>query len=76
MDTAGLHDAQGEVEKLGIKKTRQSIKTADMVLFLVDSREPPHHEDYAIYREVSDKKHLIIQNKIDLSCGRERFCFT
>lgn len=73
MDTAGLHDAQGEVEKLGIKKTRQSIKTADMVLFLVDSREPPHHEDYAIYREVSDKKHLIIQNKIDLSCGESGF---
>jgi tRNA modification GTPase len=69
MDTAGLHDAQGEVEKIGIKKTRQSIKDADIILFLVDSSEPLQPEDVEIYREIADKKHLIVQNKNDLpSC--------
>ncbi len=69
MDTAGLHDAQGEVEKIGIKKTRQSIKDADIILFLVDSSEALQLEDVEIYREIADKKHLIVQNKNDLpSC--------
>ena len=66
MDTAGLHDAQGEVEKIGIKKTRQSIKDADIVLFMVDNSEPLYSEDIAIYREIADKKHLVVKNKIDL----------
>lgn len=69
MDTAGLHEAQGEVEKIGVKKTRQSIKDADIILLMVDSSEPLHPEDIAIYHEIADKKHLIVQNKNDLpSC--------
>jgi tRNA modification GTPase len=66
MDTAGLHDALGEVEKLGIKKTRQSIKDADIVLFMVDNSHPLHPQDLAIYGEIADKKHLVVKNKIDL----------
>ncbi len=69
MDTAGLHEAQGEVEKIGIKKTRQSIKEADIILFLVDNSQPLDPEDLAIYREIADKKHLVVQNKIDLPSG-------
>ena len=66
MDTAGLHDAHGEVEKLGIKKTRQTIRDADIVLFLVDYSQALQPDDIAVYREVEDKKPLIVQNKIDL----------
>ncbi len=66
MDTAGLHDAQGEVEKIGVKKTRQSIKDADIILFVVDNSEPLHPQDFAIYREIADKKHLVVKNKVDL----------
>jgi len=66
MDTAGLHEAHGEVEKIGIEKTRQSIVDADFILFLVDNSEPLYPEDMAIYHEIADKKHLIVQNKIDL----------
>jgi len=69
MDTAGLHEAQGEVEKIGIKKTRQSIKDADIILLLVDNSQPLHPEDFTIYREIADKKHIIVQNKIDLPSG-------
>jgi tRNA modification GTPase len=70
MDTAGLQEARGEAEKIGIRKTRQSIEEADIILFLVDSSEPLHPEDLAIFREIADKKHLIVQNKIDLPSVR------
>lgn len=74
MDTAGLHEAQGEVEKIGIKKTRQSIKDADIILLLVDNSEPLHPEDFTIYREIAEKKHIIVQNKNDLPSGDD--CLT
>ncbi|NNL77827.1 MAG: tRNA uridine-5-carboxymethylaminomethyl(34) synthesis GTPase MnmE, partial [Desulfobacterales bacterium] len=61
MDTAGLHDALGEVEKIGINKTRQSIKDADIVLFMVDSSQPLCPEDVAIYSEIADKKHIVVK---------------
>ncbi len=72
MDTAGLHDARGEVEKIGIKKTRQSIKDADIVLFMVDNSQALNSEDVAIYREIADKKHLVVKNKIDLTSDDKR----
>ena len=71
MDTAGLHEAMGEVEKIGIKKTRQSILEADIVLFLVDGSEPLSSQDLAIFREIEEKKHIIVQNKLDL-CSKDR----
>lgn len=69
MDTAGLQDAQGEVEKLGIKKTRETIKDADIILFMVDNNVPLYPEDFAIYREIADKKHFVVKSKIDLTSG-------
>jgi tRNA modification GTPase len=66
MDTAGLHEARGEVEKMGIQKTRQSIKDADIVLFMVDNSQPLSPEDIAIYSEITHKTHLVVKNKIDL----------
>lgn len=73
MDTAGLHDADGVVEKIGIEKTRQTIKDADIILFLVDTNESLQAQDFTIYKEIADKKHIIIQNKIDLSLDPHGF---
>jgi len=75
MDTAGLHEAQGEVEKIGIRKTRQSITDADIVLFLVDNSEPLQPQDKAIYREIQDKKHLVVRNKNDLPTEKSGSAF-
>ena len=54
------------VEKIGVEKTRQTIKDADVILFLLDASMPLQPEDFAIYNEIAHKKHIIVQNKIDL----------
>ena len=41
VDTAGLHAARGEVEKIGIERTWAEIKTADAVLLLRDLAAHP-----------------------------------
>ncbi len=37
IDTAGIRQAQDEIEKIGIKKTYQKIKEAKVVIFLIDA---------------------------------------
>jgi tRNA modification GTPase len=66
MDTAGLHTASGEVEQMGMQKTQQSIKDADIVLFMIDASTAISPEDWDIYVQLENKKRLIVYNKIDL----------
>jgi len=66
MDTAGLHPASGEVERIGIQKTQQSIRDADIVLFMIDASMKISSEDLSIYTQIEDKKHVVVYNKIDL----------
>ncbi len=76
MDTAGLHAATGEVEKLGMLKTYQSIQNADIVLFMIDASRKIISEDLDIFAQIESKKYLIVCNKIDLiSDNPEETCF-
>ncbi|MDR3161188.1 MAG: tRNA uridine-5-carboxymethylaminomethyl(34) synthesis GTPase MnmE [Spirochaetaceae bacterium] len=36
VDTAGLHDAQDPVERLGIARTRELLAQADLILYVID----------------------------------------
>src|SRR6185312_1684374 len=45
VDTAGLNPFPGEIERLGIAKTEDWLKEADIVLHLIDAAMPaPHGE--------------------------------
>jgi len=66
MDTAGLRDACGEIEKIGVQRTRQTIKDADIILFITDAREVTSTEDEKIFQLIQGKNTLIVRNKCDL----------
>ena len=61
-DTAGLHESDDEIEKIGISKSLGVIKNADLVLFVVD--ETGFDQD--LYKLVQDKKNIVVTNKADL----------
>lgn len=61
-DTAGLHESDDEIEKIGISKSLGAIKNADLVLFVVD--ETGFDQD--LFKLVQDKKHIVVTNKADL----------
>jgi len=67
-DSAGLRNEAGEIEALGIEKSRLRIKEADVVLYLLDASRPELFEDDHAY--ISERKGPIITilNKIDISC--------
>ena len=65
LDTAGIRDSAGEVEQLGIERTKEQIKEADLCLLLIDSSEELSQEDIKIAEEIEDKNKLLILNKTD-----------
>ena len=68
-DTAGLHDTSDRVENVGIQKTHEYLKNADIVLFVVDISQPVDHMDDDIYEKIKDKEVILVKNKVDLTHG-------
>lgn len=66
MDTAGIRDTSDIVEKIGIDRSKQSIKTADIILFIVDSSRELSSEDYEIMKDIGGKNVIAVINKCDL----------
>jgi tRNA modification GTPase len=66
-DTAGLRPAQDRVEELGIERTRERLRQADLVLYLVDGSLPAAPEDHAALAELAGQPGLVVINKIDLA---------
>jgi tRNA modification GTPase len=64
IDTAGLHDSDNPVEQEGIRRARAEIDKADLVLLLMDAREP---EPQALLDSLPAHLNITrISNKIDL----------
>jgi len=65
VDTAGLHAARDEVERMGIERTRHELARADLVLVVVEAGNPqPPAEPLP-----AAGKHITVVNKIDLVAG-------
>jgi tRNA modification GTPase len=68
-DTAGLRPAQDRVEELGIERTRERMRQADLVLYLIDHSDSLASEDEDALCELADRRGLVVINKIDLDQG-------
>ncbi len=66
IDTAGIRNAEDEVEKIGINKSREIAKEADLIIAIFDSSKKLSEEDKEILEIIKGKKAIIILNKIDL----------
>lgn len=69
IDTAGLRDSDNEIEKEGIRRSRQSLANAELVLHVLDGSIPWTPDDCQPIRELSTKKQIIIRNKSDLAAA-------
>ena len=71
MDTAGIREGAGKLEKLGIERSAQSIEKADLVLLVYDASKGLDEESKEILKTIGDKPHLLVANKTDLKSGNE-----
>ncbi|HEW92129.1 MAG TPA: tRNA uridine-5-carboxymethylaminomethyl(34) synthesis GTPase MnmE [Thermotogaceae bacterium] len=67
VDTAGIRESSDVIEKIGIKKTIEEIKKADLILFVLDASEPLSEDDLRIMELIKKKDYLVILNKRDLN---------
>lgn len=71
IDTAGIRHTEDPVEKIGVERSLQKLKSAHMVLFVVDGNKPLSEEDRNIYNMVKGLEHIVVINKIDLPIEEE-----
>jgi tRNA modification GTPase len=66
IDTAGLREAGDEIEQEGIRRSRQSLAAAELILQVLDASEPLHPVDEAYLTEFAGKPRILARNKCDL----------
>lgn len=66
VDTAGLRDAECEVEREGIRRTRVQIGKADIQLYMIDASQPLEPDDREHLRTLKADRSAIVLNKTDL----------
>lgn len=66
IDTAGLREARDAIESEGIRRSRESLAKAELILHVLDASEPLHAEDEKLLTEFAAKKRIVVRNKVDL----------
>lgn len=67
IDTAGIRNAKDEVEKIGITKSKDIAKDADLIIAIFDASSQLTEEDKAIIDLIKNKKTIVLLNKSDLN---------
>ena len=70
VDTAGIREANDEIERIGIQRSLEAIEQSDIVVALFDNSRELDGEDKEIIRllesHTEGKERIIIKNKVDL----------
>ncbi|MGI6710199.1 MAG: tRNA uridine-5-carboxymethylaminomethyl(34) synthesis GTPase MnmE [Bacilli bacterium] len=66
IDTAGIRQTKDIVEQLGVKKTEEVLKKAELIILMFDYSIPLDKTDFELLEKTKDKTRLIVINKEDL----------
>jgi tRNA modification GTPase len=66
IDTAGLRRAKDSIEQEGVRRARQRVADADIVLLMLDGSRELDSDDMEIFNETKGKKMVLAINKNDL----------
>jgi len=71
IDTAGLRETADPVEREGVRRSREIVASADLVLFVLDGSRAASAGDRSAYEEVASLPHLVLLNKSDLAAEED-----
>ncbi len=72
-DTAGIRETYDNIEKLGIERSEKILKTADIVLLVLDGSKEISETDKKIIQSVQDKEVITVYNKSDIKAVENAF---
>ncbi len=71
IDTAGIRESENSVEKIGIERAKENIKSADLCLFVLDASVGITPKDLEIFEYTKGKNIIVILNKTDIAAGTD-----
>lgn len=66
VDTAGIRETEDIVERIGVERSRQVLKEADLILLVLNSADELTKEDEQLFVAVEGMDVIVISNKTDL----------
>lgn len=66
VDTAGIRETDDIVEKIGVERSREALKDAELILYVMNNNDELTPEDLELLESADDKKVIGIVNKLDL----------
>jgi len=66
VDTAGIRETEDIVERIGVERSRQVLKEADLILLVLNYNENVSEEDRQLFEAVRGMDYIVIVNKTDL----------
>ncbi|WP_066296023.1 tRNA uridine-5-carboxymethylaminomethyl(34) synthesis GTPase MnmE [Bacillus sp. FJAT-29937] len=66
LDTAGIRETEDIVERIGVERSRQVLKEADLILLVLNYSDDFTEEDENLFKAVEGMDVIVIVNKTDL----------
>ncbi|WP_077620111.1 tRNA uridine-5-carboxymethylaminomethyl(34) synthesis GTPase MnmE [Bacillus sinesaloumensis] len=66
VDTAGIRETEDIVERIGVERSREVLKKADLILLVLNHGDEFTEEDERLFEAVSGMETIVIINKTDL----------
>ncbi|UQD53715.1 tRNA uridine-5-carboxymethylaminomethyl(34) synthesis GTPase MnmE [Bacillus methanolicus] len=66
LDTAGIRETEDIVERIGVERSRQVLKEADLILLVLNYSDELTPEDENLFKTVEGMDVIVIVNKTDL----------
>jgi tRNA modification GTPase len=66
IDTAGLRESADEIEREGIRRSREALDSAEIILHVIDSSAGMTADDIVLKEEFAARQPLLVANKCDL----------
>ncbi|GAE26204.1 GTPase and tRNA-U34 5-formylation enzyme TrmE [Halalkalibacter wakoensis JCM 9140] len=66
VDTAGIRETEDIVERIGVERSREVLKKADLILLVLNYGEELSPEDEALFKAVEKMNVIVIVNKTDV----------
>lgn len=66
LDTAGIRETEDIVERIGVERSRQVLKEADLILLVLNYSDQLTAEDENLFKVVEGMDTIVIVNKTDL----------
>lgn len=67
LDTAGIRETEDIVERIGVERSRQVLKEADLILLVLNYSDQLTKEDENLFEAVNGMDVIVIVNKTDLT---------